>query len=219
MATVRMSMRLVDEIESAAKTKFNNTHDFKEQTVEIGDVAFDTHIKPNLSKFISTTKECFQDTINISMKEINSIQLHSSVHDDDDDRAYNKSFEIPLSTPYTVPKFMCASYYSDSLDIHVTPTDPSFIKALQIDIHNNNLALKRRQFTKKITDTLNSFTTLNQALKAFPSLSDLVKPEYIQKVNEKVNRTQKAKEQKEFAQDQLSELNEVLLTDKLLGDD
>lgn len=218
MATVRMSTRLLREIEDTAQEKFNNTHDFKEQEVTNGDAAFDVHIKPNLEKFTRAVEESFGSMVNIEYKEVNNIRMHSNIIDEDGDER-ERTFEVPMSYTTKVPKILCRSYYTDAVDLYLPATDLHFVQALQIDMHNKNLASKRRAFVSKIVDTLNTFTTLNQALKAFPSLEDLVNNEYIQKVHQKVNRTKKAQEQKEFAQDQLSELNEVLLTDKLLGDD
>ena len=218
MATVRMSMRLLGEIEEAAKEKFNNTHDFKEQEVTNGDSAFDVHVKPNLEKFTKALEESFGSLVDIKYKEINNVKLHSKTTDEDGDERH-RDFQVPMSYSTRVPEILCKSYYSDAIDLHVPPTDSHFINALQIDMHNNNLARKRREFVNKIESTLKEFTTLNAALKAFPSLKDLVNDEYIRKIHQKVNRTQKQKEMKEFAEDQLSDLQEVLLTDKLLGDD
>lgn len=218
MATVRMSMRLLEEIEAAATEKFNNTHDFKKQEATNGDSAFDVHVKPNLEKFTKALEESFGSLVDIKYKEINKIKLHSKTTDEDGDERH-RDFEVPMSYSTNVPEILARSYYSEAIDLHVSPTDSHFINALQIDMHNSNLAKKRREFVGKIQTTLKEFTTLNAALKAFPSLKDLVKDEYIQKVHEKVNRTQKQKEMKEFAEDQLSDLQEVLLTDKLLGDD
>jgi hypothetical protein len=218
MATVRMSMRLLGEIEQTAKEKFNNTHDFKEQEVTNGDSAFDTHVKPNLEKFTKALEESFGSLVDIKYKEINNVKLHSKTTDEDGYET-NRDFQVPMSYSTKVPEILCKSYYSDAIDLHLPATDSHFVNALQIDMHNDNLAKKRRQFVDKIESTLKEFTTLNAALKAFPSLKDLVKDEYIQKIHQKVNRTQKQKEMKEFAEDQLSDLQEVLLTDKLLGDD
>ena len=218
MATVRMSMRLLREIEEAAQEKFNNTHDFKQQEVSNGDSAFDVHVKPNLEKFTKALEESFGSLVDIKYKEINNIKLRAKTTDEDGYER-NRDFEVPMSYSTSVPEILCRSYYSDAMDLHLPATDPHFVNALQVDMHNDNLATKRRQFVGKIESTLKEFTTLNAALKAFPSLKDLVKDEYIQKVHQKVNRTQKQKEMKEFAEDQLSDLQEVLLTDKLLGDD
>jgi hypothetical protein len=218
MATVRMSMRLLREIEQAAQEKFNNTHDFKQQEVSNGDSAFDVHVKPNLEKFTKALEESFGSLVDIKYKEINTIKLHAKTTDEDGYER-NRDFQVPMSYSVSVPEILCRSYYSDAMDLHLPATDPHFVNALQIDMHNDNLATKRRQFVGKIESTLKEFTTLNAALKAFPSLKDLVMDEYIQKVHQKVNRTQKQKEMKEFAEDQLSDLQEVLLTDKLLGDD
>ena len=65
------------------------------------------------------------------------------------------------------------------------------------------------------------FTTLNQALKAWPALSKLVEPEKLAKVHEKQQRKRKQEQQKQMADEVVldNELNKTILTASLIGDE
>ena len=66
---------------------------------------------------------------------------------------------------------------------------------------------------------LDKFPTLNQALRAFPSLEKLCDAEDVRKVHQKVDRTARRNELQEIAEEEGQELKEILLTSSLLGDD
>lgn len=84
--------------------------------------------------------------------------------------------------------------------------------------YNDKLYIGGRDYKQKVQETIASFTTLNQALKAWPALKDLVPQSKIDKVYEKVERKAKQQQQRETIEVQEQELNSVILTASLLGD-
>ena len=87
--------------------------------------------------------------------------------------------------------------------------------------YNYKIRALREESKDKVNELLCKFTTLNQALKAWPALSKLVEPEKIAKVHEKQQRKRKQEQQKEIA-DQVvldNDLNKTILTASLIGDE
>ena len=73
----------------------------------------------------------------------------------------------------------------------------------------------------KVEKLLDSFTTLNQALKAWDGIRNLVDSERIAKVNQKVYRKRKQQKQKHDVDTTMQDvgINDTILTASLLGDD
>lgn len=218
MATVRMSQRLQDEIHRKAKDKFDNTNPQQKIDSKYGDQVADTYIKPHLEKLASVFES---DLAHISQSNVYTSVDHLSIYareDFDTLGSRSENFPIWLSSPIQVPKVLLAYTYDSYIALEVPNTDPAFIEAARIAEYNDKLADRRADFLTNIADTLREFSTLNQALKAFPSLADLVEEAHIQKVHEKVERKKADKQRAEMAQANLADLNEVLLADKLLED-
>jgi hypothetical protein len=95
---------------------------------------------------------------------------------------------------------------------------PLVEEAFNTRMYNDNQYEGARHYKDKVRETISSFTTLNQALKAWPALKDLVDQDKIDKVYEKVERKAKQQQERESIQIQEQELNSVLLTASLLGD-
>ena len=95
---------------------------------------------------------------------------------------------------------------------------PLVEEAFNTRLYNDNQYEGARRYKDKVRETISSFTTLNQALKAWPALKDLVDQDKIDKVYEKVERKAKQQQERESIQIQEQELNSVLLTASLLGD-
>jgi len=97
------------------------------------------------------------------------------------------------------------------------PREHEFVQQCEaIDKHNDACRTGEREYINKIEEAISDFSTLNQALKAWPALKDLVDDQYVQKVYEKVERKAKQQQQREAIAIQEQELNEVLLTANLL---
>ena len=95
---------------------------------------------------------------------------------------------------------------------------PLFSELISIRQHNDKVYNGGRDYKQKVQETIASFTTLNQALKAWPALKDFVPQDKIDKVYEKVERKAKQQQQREAIEVQEQELNSVILTASLLGD-
>ena len=95
---------------------------------------------------------------------------------------------------------------------------PLVEEAFNTRMYNDNLYNGARQYKDKVRETIANFTTLNQALKAWPALKDLVDQDKINKVYEKVERKAKQQQERESVQIHEQELNSVILTASLLGD-
>ena len=95
---------------------------------------------------------------------------------------------------------------------------PLVEEAFNTRMYNDNQYEGARHYKDKVRETISSFTTLNQALKAWPALKDLVDQDKIDKVYEKVERKAKQQQERESVQIHEQELNSVILTASLLGD-
>ena len=99
------------------------------------------------------------------------------------------------------------------------PDNATFLQCVEVEMYNDRIYEKRREYIQNIRNVLDRFSTLNQLMTAAPYIKDLVPQERIQKMHEVDDRTGRRKEQIEIADTELSELREVLLEDALLGDD
>tara|TARA_R110002126_G_scaffold111372_1_gene249113 strand:- start:1432 stop:2169 length:738 start_codon:yes stop_codon:yes gene_type:complete len=95
---------------------------------------------------------------------------------------------------------------------------PLVEEAFNTRMYNDNQYEGARHYKDKVRETISSFTTLNQALKAWPALKDLVDQDKIDKVYEKVERKAKQQQERESIEIHEQELNSVILTASLLGD-
>jgi len=82
--------------------------------------------------------------------------------------------------------------------------------------YNDKLYDGKRAYKQTVRETIANFSTLNQALKAWPALKDLVPQDKIDKVYEKVERNVKVRLQREAIEVQEQALNSVILTASLL---
>ena len=101
---------------------------------------------------------------------------------------------------------------------HVDLSCPLLSELVSIREYNDKVYTGGRQYKQKVQEAIAAFTTLNQALKAWPALKDLVPQDKIDKVYEKVERKAKQQQQREAIEVQEQELNSVILTASLLGD-
>jgi hypothetical protein len=95
---------------------------------------------------------------------------------------------------------------------------PLVEEAFNTRMYNDNQDRGARQYKDKVRETISSFSTLNQALRAWPALKDLVDQDKIDKVYEKVERKAKQQQERESIEIHEQELNSVILTASLLGD-
>ena len=213
MKTVRLSENLKRDIRRAAEQKFNNANPQKDYPKD----GMQLFIDEGYQQKIDTTMQQFKDLWGYDMPTsvADELQISSLVID----RAENetkKSFNLQLPS-ITVPRVVMS--YSDRMTVTVMPDNPTFLQCVEVEMYNDRIYEKRREYIQNIRNVLDRFSTLNQLMKAAPYIKDLVPQERIQKMHEVDDRTGRRKEQIEIADTELSELREVLLEDALLGDD
>ena len=217
MKTVRLSEQLKRDIKRPAETKYNNANPQKDYPKD----GMQLFIDEGYQQKIDLTSQQFKDVWGYEMptNAVNELQISSTVitEDEDGDEYQNdKSFILQLPD-VIVPKVLVQ--YGDRMRVKVKPDNPTFLQCVEIEMFNDNLYTKKRDYLENIRGVLNRFSTLNQLMKAAPYMKDLVPQERIQKMHEKDDRTGRRQEQAEIADTELAELREVLLEDALLGDD
>lgn len=225
MATVRMSQKLIDNMVSNASRKFEKQNPKKEFPATAGDKIVDEF--KLIDKCLSTKKhveETWGSMAKVPTSTVSSVCIKSELSEHDDSGEYRSSYErrksyvLDLSTPLEVPEILDPRY--GSFDLNVGHTNEIFIQCYAIDQENTRITERQYEFKNDLRNTLRQFTTLNQALKASDgAYGKLVPQESMTRVMEKDDRTRRAAELAEIAQKDISTLQEVLLTDSLLGDD
>jgi len=218
MATVRMSRSLVWDIEKNAKKKFDLVNAEKE--FPIADTWFNTNIRPKIENATEKMEEIFDGSLSLSIDQeveklyINTVFPSTNQGDNLEESDRKETYQLRFTSEQTIPKFMTSNWNTINLDLNFQ--DP-FVKELeQIRSFNSEISKARHAYKNRVIDTVEEFTTLNQALKAWPALKDLVPQEKIAKVHEKVQRKAKQQQQREAIEVQEQELNEVILTANLL---
>ena len=225
MKTVRLSEQLKRDIKRKAIDKFENAN--PKQTYPTDGLKLFT--KYGIADKVLKTKAAFKEIWDrdVPMDTVERIQLTSTAmvsketwnHEKEEyvQREEEDHFTFTLNIPSTkVPAFMVD--YRD-FKLEVPPDDETFVECYQVQVANDNLSSETSTFRRNIQETLDKFHTLNQLLKAAPYIKDLVPEDRLQKMYEKDDRGQRVKQQAEMAEHELSDLREVLLEDKLLGDD
>ena len=183
MKTVRLSEQLKRDIKRAAETKYNNANPQKDYPKD----GMQLFIDEGYQQKIDLTSQQFKDVWGYEMptNAVNELQISSTVitEDEDGDEYQNdKSFILQLPD-VIVPKVLVQ--YGDRMRVKVKPDNPTFLQCVEIEMFNDNLYTKKRDYLENIRGVLNRFSTLNQLMKAAPYMKDLVPQERIQKMHEK----------------------------------
>jgi len=213
MATVRMSDRLLRDIRNNAKEKYRVVNPEKEYP--LADMFYSENIAPKLDKLVQQFSETLDNMVNYTMKNVEQINFNVDVPCDDPDRPVKtETYTCKFSSERNIPSFMSSSWYSGEVNL---PFEHEFAQQLyNISQYNKKRKEQEHTYVDKIENVCKEFSTLNQAMKAWPALKDLVPAEKVQKLYEKVNRKAKQQQQRDFIVEQEQELNEVLLESKLL---
>ena len=130
---------------------------------------------------------------------------------------------IEMSSEASIPLDNESNWSASTLALTIDPNTPATAKIMEqiISISEaESLRKAKKQIdVAKVEEAIEDFTTLNQALKAWPAVSKLVDQDKISKVHEKQER--KRKENKARAKIKPIEggLNQTILSATLLGDD
>lgn len=215
MATVRMSDRLLRDIRQNAKEKYQVVNPEKE--FPLADTFYSENIAPKLDKLLQQFSETLDNMVNYTLKDVEQINFNVEIPswaDDPDKPVRTETYSCKFSSERKIPSFMSNSWYSGEINL---PFENEFAQQLyNISQYNKKRKEQEQTYVNKIESVCQEFSTLNQAMKAWPALKDLVPAEKVQKLYEKVNRKAKQQQQRNFIVEQEQELNEVLLESKLL---
>ena len=240
MSTVRMSDQLQRDITRKAEEMYDKAHPHQEYPEYLGNKIYIKYLKDDLEAISSHVLSNMPDEMSnrkLKMSEVTDLCIKSSycIHKNptDDPEDYDGEpefgeyrFDLKIVGGYQLLQlFNTASGYNDEMQVDlVINTDKAvpdcalMAQLYKLKRDNDAIYTGGRQYRQKVQETIASFTTLNQALKAWPALKDFVPQNKINKVYEKVERKAKQQQQREAIEVQEQELNSVILTASLLGD-
>tara|TARA_R100001463_G_scaffold43596_1_gene90939 strand:+ start:3272 stop:3937 length:666 start_codon:yes stop_codon:yes gene_type:complete len=219
MATVRMADYRKRDIVKKAENKWDEVNPKRGYDPSVGEALFTEKLSKNIEKYEAFMEENFPE-LDVKQSEISelSIRFTKATEEEDQEDAYDTyRGSVPLTTYKNVPKALTTGY--DTVELTLPPTHEAVIHYLDVKNFNESLDTRQYEYRTKIKDMLDKFPTLNQALRAFPSLEKLCDAEDVRKVHQKVDRTARRNELQEIAEEEGQELKEILLTSSLLGDD
>ena len=241
MSTVRMSDQLQRDITRKAEDMYDRAHPYQEFPEYLGNKIYTKYLKDDLENVSSHVLSNMPNEISnrkLKMAEVTDLNItsnyciHKNATDDPEDydgepEFGEHRFMIKVIGGYQVLKMFNtgSNYNNDELQLdlvintdNAVPDCELIAELYKIRRENDLRANERNNYRRTVSNTIESFTTLNQALKAWPALKDLVSQDKIDKVYEKVERKAKQQQQREAIEIQEQALNSVILTASLLGD-
>ena len=240
MSTVRMSDQLQRDITRKAEDMYDKAHPHQEFPEYLGNKIYKKYLKDDLENISSHVLSNIPDEMSnrkLRMAEVTDLFVTSNycIHKNASDNPQDYDgepefgeyrFNLKVVGGYEVLKmFNTGSGYNDEMQLdlvintdNAVPDCELIAQLFKIRRENDLRANERNNYRRTVSNTIESFTTLNQALKAWPALKDLVSQDKIDKVYEKVERKAKQQQQREAIEVQEQALNSVILTASLLGD-
>ena len=241
MSTVRMSDQLQRDITRKAEDMYDKAHPYQDFPEYLGNKIYTKYLKDDLENVSSHVLSNMPNEISnrkLKMAEVTDLNItsnyciHKNATDDPEDydgepEFGEHRFMIKVIGGYQVLKMFNtgSNYNNDELQLdlvintdNAVPDCELIAELYKIRRENDLRANERNNYRRTVSNTIESFTTLNQALKAWPALKDLVSQDKIDKVYEKVERKAKQQQQREAIEIQEQALNSVILTASLLGD-
>ena len=241
MSTVRMSDQLQRDITRKAEDMYDKAHPYQDFPEYLGNKIYTKYLKDDLENVSSHVLSNMPNEISnrkLKMAEVTDLSItsnyciHKNASDDPEDydgepEFGEHRFMLKVIGGYQVLKMFNtgSNYNNDELQLdlvintdNAVPDCELIAELYKIRRENDLRANERNNYRRTVSNTIESFTTLNQALKAWPALKDLVAQDKIDKVYEKVERKAKQQQQREAIEIQEQALNSVILTASLLGD-
>ena len=241
MSTVRMSDQLQRDITRKAEDMYDKAHPYQDFPEYLGNKIYTKYLKDDLENVSSHVLSNIPYEISnrkLKMAEVTDLNItsnyciHKNASDDPEDydgepEFGEHRFMLKVIGGYQVLKMFNtgSNYNNDELQLdlvintdNAVPDCELIAELYKIRRENDLRANERNNYRRTVSNTIESFTTLNQALKAWPALKDLVAQDKIDKVYEKVERKAKQQQQREAIEIQEQALNSVILTASLLGD-
>ena len=235
MATVRMSDELVNRLTDQYRKDYDKTSPNQEVPSSVGDTIYKHTMEIGVQKF----RKLMDEVPSVKTNEVEnnfftkdstmSVKVNAFEYSIDDDENTIKEAvvadeDIPLSTERT----QFGMGYSSTVTLNLydgDETNPDLAEAVnkvsEVSSFNRLNAFNKKEKEHKFRSTLREFTTLNQALKAWPALSKVVQeawPEKMVTVHKKTERRAQEKKNKELMDGVAQDLNTVILGGSLLED-
>ena len=235
MATVRMSDELVHRLTDQYRKDYDKTSPNQEVPSSVGDTIYKHTMEIGVQKF----RKLMDEVPSVKTNEVEnnfftkdstmSVKVNAFEYSIDDDENTIKEAvvadeDIPLSTERT----QFGMGYSSTVTLNLydgDETNPDLAEAVnkvsEVSSFNRLNAFNKKEKEHKFRSTLREFTTLNQALKAWPALSKVVQeawPEKMVTVHKKTERRAQEKKNKEMMDGVAQDLNTVILGGSLLED-
>ena len=234
MSTVRMSDQLQRDITRKAEDMYDRAHPYQEFPEYLGNKIYTKYLKDDLENVSSHVLSNMPNEISnrkLKMAEVTDLSItsnyciHKNATDDPEDydgepEFGEHRFMIKVIGGYQVLKMFNtgSNYNNDELQLdlvintdNAVPDCELIAELYKIRRENDLRANERNNYRRTVSNTIESFTTLNQALKAWPALKDLVAQDKIDKVYEKVERKAKQQQQREAIEVQEQALNLSLI--------
>ena len=246
MATVRMADYLKRDITTKFKKLYNKSNPKLEHSTYVGDKLYDLLLGAKTEEFKEQVSNTFGVYVNPEKFFLKSNKLpvslsmliYKDVRDFDDiQHKYvvkveeefedEREIDLPLSGEYLQLVDLSTSWTTQAvtmkLDNYEEKEEQLFQlytkKIISVEQRETKRLAKRAADVHKVEQALEQFTTLNQALKAWPALTKLVDQDKISKVHEKQQRKRKEQQQRSKIKPIEQGLNQTILTASLLGDD
>ena len=246
MATVRMAEYLRRDIVKKFKDFYDKSNPEVKHTTYIGDKVYDLLLGSKTEKFEEQVVDIFGTYINSEKFFIKSnklpVSLSMLVYDDvrefnemenkhtrevQEKFEENRKIELPLSSESLQLADQNTSWRETPMTLELDKHKPEdthlfdlyLKKIISVEQRETKRLAKREVDVDKVETALEQFTTLNQALKAWPALTKLVSQDKISKVHEKQQRKRKEQQQRSKIKPIEQGLNQTILTASLLGDD
>ena len=235
MATVRMSDELVNRLTDQYKKDYDKTSPNQEVPSSVGDTIYKHTMEIGVEKF----RKLMDEVPSVKTNEVENnfftknstmnVKVNAFEYSIDDDghtvkEAVVADEDVPLSTERT--QFGMGYSSTVTLKLHDgDETNPDLAEAVnkvsEVSSFNRLNYFNKQNKERKFRTTLREFTTLNQALKAWPALSKVVQeawPEKMVTVHKKTERRAQEKKNKEMMEGVAQDLNTVILGGSLLED-
>lgn len=218
MASVRMTNMLRNDILRAACDAFDIANPEPELSNEnhrlFREAILAMPVLQHIRQFANTEYKSFNFTVPAE-KDVTAIDIHP---EGDADSVLGRRYKtIQLQTPmriYTTVYSNPDVYIQDMAPEHRAP-----VQRMVMDLHDRQRehGNKRHSYRTSIKQLLEQCTSVKQFLDAWPAGEQFVPVEAKQRMQQKITRQQRAQQIREEVNFDASDVNEVVLTAKVMG--
>lgn len=230
MATVRMSMRLRDQIVNLAMSDYDKTvASSDKERIELDEIIggnwMDCALVHDLKKLQTALDTASAGMTTQAHKHVEYLRTKSDWVDSINVTSPNSGVSYSLSLDNRVQFFGLGETFVRFSTLKLKPSDFGEVYADRLEAllasHENKKAQAREDraaFHRGVRDLLNQCNTVKQLLTAWPAAEKLLPTSVIHKMHEKVERKFDAEAAKARANFDPTQVNTTMLTAALLGD-